>query len=178
MTQLYASTGQTVSAAPEPSDEHNGSTATPTAESAAPQPGLTPTLPEYTPKLEPTPAPNAPNPVVAAPQEKEPQNALTEKFTEAEWKALKAFRVSSSRLPIHRPQLRFKLFLQSNLPETFKEAFPDQEDAGTVPYKIWGVTINPLASQDARVSVVLMKFLRARYISLSFPRMHTNPYID
>ncbi|KAJ8590142.1 CRAL TRIO domain-containing protein [Rhizopogon salebrosus TDB-379] len=144
MTQLYEST-QTVSAAPEPSDEHNGSTATPTTEAAAPQPGLAPTLPEYTPKLEPTPAPNAPNPVVAAPQEKEPQNPLTEKFTEAEWKALKVFR--------------------SNLSETFKEAFPDQEDAGTVPYKMWSVTINPLAPQDARVSVVLMKFLRARNLN-------------
>jgi hypothetical protein len=177
MTQLYES-AQTVSAAPEPSDEHNGSTPTPTAEAAAPQPGPAPTLPEYTPKLEPTPAPNAPNPVVAAPQEKEPQNPLTEKFTEAEWKALKVFRVSSSRLPIHRPQAEFKLSLQSNLSETFKEAFPDQEDAGTVPYKMWSVTINPLAPQDARVSVVLMKFLRARYISLSFSRIHTNTYIN
>ncbi|KAG1850709.1 CRAL-TRIO domain-containing protein [Suillus subluteus] len=66
----------------------------------------------------------------------EPQNPLTEKFTEAEWKALKEFR--------------------STLPETFKEAFPEQDDAGSTSYNLWG---------DARVSVVLMKFLRARNLN-------------
>jgi hypothetical protein len=57
--------------------------------------------------------------------------------------------------------------LQSTLPETFKEAFPEQDDAGSTLYNLWGVTINPLNPKDARVSVVLMKFLRARCDSLS-----------
>jgi hypothetical protein len=83
----------TVSAIPEPSAEPSGST----AEAAAPQPDPTPTLPEHTTTPEPTPIPSAPNPVVAVPQDEEPQNPLTEKFTKAEWDALKEFRVSWSR---------------------------------------------------------------------------------
>jgi len=133
----------TVSATPEPSAEPSGST----AEAAAPQPDPTPTLPAHTTNPEPTPIPNAPNPVVAVPQDEEPQNPLTEKFTKAEWDALKEFR--------------------SNLSETFKEALPEQEDAGSMPYKMWGITINPLApAKDARVSVLLMKFLRARNLNV------------
>ncbi|KAG2150285.1 CRAL-TRIO domain-containing protein [Suillus bovinus] len=77
--------------------------------------------------------------------DKELQNPLTEKFTEAEWKALKEFR--------------------SIVPEAFKEAFPEQDDAGLTSYKLWGVTINPLKPRDARVSVLLMKFLRARNLN-------------
>ncbi|KAG1723836.1 CRAL TRIO domain-containing protein [Suillus paluster] len=116
------------------------------AAAAAPQPGATPTVLARTPGPEPTSALNAPNLIEAALEDdKEPQNLLTEKFTDAEWKALKEFR--------------------SNLSEIFKEAFPEQEDAGTTPYKLWGVTINPLIPKDARVSVVLMKFLRARNLN-------------
>ncbi|KAJ6527215.1 hypothetical protein DFH09DRAFT_1328179 [Mycena vulgaris] len=49
---------------------------------APPQPGATPAPPT----AEPIPAP------AAAPETPEPQNALTEKFTGYEWKALAEFR--------------------------------------------------------------------------------------
>ncbi|KAF8518948.1 CRAL-TRIO domain-containing protein [Hysterangium stoloniferum] len=75
----------------------------------------------------------------------EPQNALTKKFTDAEWNALKEFRTL--------------------IPDAFAEAFPDQADARTTPIKLWGITINPTQFDDARVSVVLMKFLRARHLN-------------
>jgi hypothetical protein len=90
------SPSQTISAVPEPSVEHSDPTTT--VEAAAPQPGPSPPLPEPTPNLEPTPTPNEPSSVEADIQDEEPQNLLTEKFTEAEWKALKEFRVSWSRL--------------------------------------------------------------------------------
>ena len=68
---------------------------------------------------------------------------------------------------------------QSSLSETFKEAFPEQDDAASKPYKMWGVSIDPLApAKDARVSVLLMKFLRARYASLSPSRMSANTDVD
>ncbi|KAI6126482.1 CRAL-TRIO domain-containing protein [Pisolithus croceorrhizus] len=77
----------------------------------------------------------------------EPQNALTKKFTTAEWNALRQFRAM--------------------LPATFAEAFPDKPDASSTPYVMWGVTINPTKpAEDARVSVVLMKFLRARNLNV------------
>ncbi|KAF8586320.1 CRAL/TRIO domain-containing protein [Ramaria rubella] len=76
----------------------------------------------------------------------EPQNALTRKFTDNEWKALKEFRF--------------------NLSSVFSEAFPDKSDANTSPIKLWGVVIDP-NKKDARVSVILMKFLRARYLSVT-----------
>ncbi|KAI5995430.1 CRAL-TRIO domain-containing protein [Pisolithus albus] len=75
----------------------------------------------------------------------EPQNALTKKFTAAEWSALRKFR--------------------SMLPATFTEAFPDRPDASSTSYVLWGVTIDPTKPKDARVSVVLMKFLRARNLN-------------
>ncbi|KAL4065966.1 CRAL-TRIO domain-containing protein [Scleroderma citrinum] len=96
-------------------------------------------------------APNAPLETAATPLsigediDVEPQNELTKKFTSAEWSALQTFR--------------------SRLPATFSEAFPDNPDAGSNPYTLWGVTINPTKSKDARVSVVLMKFLRARNLN-------------
>ncbi|KAL0955266.1 hypothetical protein HGRIS_004156 [Hohenbuehelia grisea] len=80
----------------------------------------------------------------------EPQNTLTKRFTEAEWKALKEFR---------------KL-----LPEIFTKAYDEKEDAATNPIKLWGVTIDPAGAEkprDARVSVVLVKFLRARNLNPS-----------
>ncbi|KAG1728091.1 CRAL-TRIO domain-containing protein [Suillus lakei] len=147
MTQIVDNeTVLAAATAPESPVEHGALTTTTTVEAAAPQPGATPTVLEDTPGPEPTPALNAPSAVEAALEDdKEPQNPLTEKFTEAEWKALKEFR--------------------STLPETFKEAFPEQEDAESTPYGLWGVTINPLKPKDARVSVVLMKFLRARNLN-------------
>lgn len=144
MTQIVD--GETALTAPESPVVHSALTATTTEEAAAPQSGATPTVLEDTPGPEPTPALNAPSAVEATLEDdKEPQNPLTEKFTEAEWKALKEFR--------------------STLHETFKEAFPEQDNAGSMSYKLWGVTINPLKPKDARVSVILMKFLRARSLN-------------
>lgn len=147
MTQIVDSeTVSTAATATKSSVEHSVLTATTTAEAAAPQPGATPTVQEDTPGPEPSPALSAPSPVEAALEDDtEPQNPLTEKFSEAEWEALKEFR--------------------SILPETFKEAFPEQDDAESTSYNLWGVTISPLKPKDARVSVVLMKFLRARNLN-------------
>ncbi|KAF8558171.1 CRAL/TRIO domain-containing protein [Imleria badia] len=77
----------------------------------------------------------------------EPQNALTSKFTPAEWTALNEFR--------------------SSLAQSFTDAFPDNPDAGSTPYTMWGVTIDPVNPRDARVSVLLMKFLRARNLDVT-----------
>ncbi|KAJ3732104.1 CRAL-TRIO domain-containing protein [Lentinula guzmanii] len=77
----------------------------------------------------------------------EPQNALTEKFTPKEWDALKAFR--------------------NEIPDALASAYPDKSDAKTAAINLWGVTIDPSNLLDARVSVVLMKFLRARNLSVS-----------
>jgi len=73
----------------------------------------------------------------------EPQNALTKKFTDDEWKALKEL----------RPRLL----------EAFAEAYPETKTASI---SLWGVTINANGPNDARASVVLVKFLRARNLSV------------
>ncbi|KAH0836536.1 CRAL-TRIO domain-containing protein [Lanmaoa asiatica] len=75
----------------------------------------------------------------------EPQNALTSKFTSTEWNALYEFR--------------------SLLSQSFVVAFPDNPDAGSTPYTMWGVTIDPVNPRNAQVSVLLMKFLRARNLN-------------
>ncbi|SJL03923.1 uncharacterized protein ARMOST_07280 [Armillaria ostoyae] len=81
---------------------------------------------------------------------KEPQNTLTEHFTTAEWNALKEFR--------------------KILPEIFAEGLPDKPDAKTTAITLWGVKIDPANPIDAKVSVVLMKFLRARNLSVNEAR--------
>ncbi|KAF6761489.1 CRAL-TRIO domain-containing protein [Ephemerocybe angulata] len=76
----------------------------------------------------------------------EPQNTLTSLFLEAEWKALKDFR--------------------AQLPEIFADAYPDKPNAKITPVTLWGISIDPTNPKaDARVSVVLMKFLRARNLN-------------
>ncbi|KAF9054487.1 CRAL-TRIO domain-containing protein [Panaeolus papilionaceus] len=76
----------------------------------------------------------------------EPQNPLTHRFTQAEWDALKKFR--------------------SQLPDMLADAYDDKPDARQTPITLWGVTIDPTnPTNDARVSVVLMKFLRARNLN-------------
>ncbi|KAL0059394.1 Non-classical phosphatidylinositol transfer protein (PITP) [Marasmius tenuissimus] len=77
----------------------------------------------------------------------EPQNPLTERFTQAEWAALKEFR--------------------TQLPDIFAKAYRDSEkpDAKTKPITMWGVTIDPKNPLNAKTSVVLMKFLRARNLN-------------
>ncbi|PPQ62876.1 hypothetical protein CVT24_006274 [Panaeolus cyanescens] len=76
----------------------------------------------------------------------EPQNSLTQRFTQAEWDVLKKFR--------------------SQLPDMLADAYDDKPDAGLTPISLWGVTIDPTnPTNDARVSVILMKFLRARNLN-------------
>ncbi|PSR76321.1 hypothetical protein PHLCEN_2v8553 [Hermanssonia centrifuga] len=93
-------------------------------------------------------------------QEEEPQNALTTKFTEEERTALKEFRASIFLSSLYRI---------TKLPEIFKAAYsPDDAAAEPNSITLWGVTIDPKhPAQDARVSVILMKFLRARELKVS-----------
>jgi hypothetical protein len=92
----------------------------------------------------------------------EPQNRLTEKFTEAEWKALKEFRVQYA--PSQTPHDLTYFLQQVQLPDIFADAYPKQPKARETPISLWGVTLDPANPQsDARVSVILMKFLRARW---------------
>ncbi|KAF8500523.1 CRAL-TRIO domain-containing protein [Gautieria morchelliformis] len=80
----------------------------------------------------------------------EPQNALTRKFSAAEWAAVKE--------------------LRGALSDVFKEAFPERADAGTAAVRMWGVELCPGRRDDARASVVLMKFLRARNLNVAEAR--------
>ncbi|KAF7370870.1 CRAL-TRIO domain-containing protein [Mycena sanguinolenta] len=113
---------------------------------APPQPGATPVASAPAPTAEPTPAPTntaTPTaPAAAEPEKPEPQNALTEKFTGYEWKALAEFR---------------KL-----VPDSLVKAY-EKPEAKTTAITLWGVRIDPNDLVDARTSVVLMKFLRARH---------------
>ncbi|KAH9931807.1 CRAL-TRIO domain-containing protein [Fomitopsis serialis] len=79
----------------------------------------------------------------------EPQNPLTRKFTDAEWAAVKE--------------------LRAQLPEIFTEAYTSKEDK-QAPITLWGVQIDPANPKDARVSVVLVKFLRARDLKVTEAR--------
>ncbi|KAF9461236.1 CRAL-TRIO domain-containing protein [Collybia nuda] len=76
----------------------------------------------------------------------EPQSTLTKLFTEAEWISLKEFR--------------------AQLSDIFADGHPDDPKARDIPITMWGVRIDPCNPIDARVSVVLMKFLRARNLSV------------
>ncbi|TFY80038.1 hypothetical protein EWM64_g3974 [Hericium alpestre] len=107
---------------------------------------------------EPAPAPKAaaeteakptetPAPTATKKEEEEPQNALTKKFTEQEWEALKEFR--------------------KELPEIFASAYDSKADAKTTAIQLWGVTIDPNGAKDARASVILMKWLRARNLNVA-----------
>ncbi|KAH9928788.1 CRAL-TRIO domain-containing protein [Amylocystis lapponica] len=91
-------------------------------------------------------APEAAEKPAPAAEAEEPQNALTKKFTDAEWKALKQ--------------------LRERLPSVFSEAYPDKAEATTAPITLWGVTISPTGPNDARASVILVKFLRARNLDV------------
>jgi len=73
--------------------------------------------------------------------EPEPQNELTKKFTDKEWAAIKEFRTA--------------------LPLLLEEAFPEESDARFQVVDMWGVKIDPGRVDDARVSVILLKFIRA-----------------
>ncbi|KDQ13018.1 hypothetical protein BOTBODRAFT_112040 [Botryobasidium botryosum FD-172 SS1] len=97
------------------------------------------------------PAQEAPKPLEEAPAEvkltveEEPQNDLTRKFTEAEWAKVKE--------------------LRTTLPLIFEEAFKGKENP-QAPVDLWGVNVDPARVDDARVSVILVKFLRARNLNV------------
>lgn len=78
-------------------------------------------------------------------QEAEPQNALTQKFTDTEWTALKEFRAS--------------------LKLVFDEAYSDS-DTKPVSINLWGIELAADAPKNAKASVILMKFLRARNLDI------------
>ncbi|KZS94624.1 CRAL/TRIO domain-containing protein [Sistotremastrum niveocremeum HHB9708] len=105
----------------------------------------------------PQPAPaEGPAPVVAeakvgaqpnsVPEQPEPQNALTQKFTEKEWAALRDFRAT--------------------LPQLLKDSYADEPSKVPTSVKLWGVELNLDGVKTAKESVVLMKFLRARNLSV------------
>jgi hypothetical protein len=100
--------------------------------------------------------------------DKEPQNALTQKFTDKEWAALKEFRVRAikSRSTRHFRHICRIFFFQSLLPDILEKAYDGREGSRTTSIVIWGVTLDPSGNKDARASVVLMKWLRARYVLL------------
>lgn len=51
---------------------------------------------------------------------------------------------------------------QPLLPEILEKAYDGKDGARTMPIVIWGVELDPNGKKDARASVVLMKWLRAR----------------
>ncbi|KAG2011423.1 SEC14 cytosolic factor [Coprinopsis cinerea AmutBmut pab1-1] len=108
------------------------------------EPGATPDAPAATATAAVAEAPKAEEKQPAS-EADEPQSTLTKRFTTAEWEALKKFR--------------------ADLPNIFEEAFPDRKDARTAVVTIWGVPLDPNGTKDARASVVLMKFLRARNLN-------------
>ncbi|KAJ7252470.1 CRAL/TRIO domain-containing protein [Mycena rebaudengoi] len=115
-------------------------------EPAPPQPGASPVAPSLpAATAEPTPAPASATPAPAASEKAEPQNALTEQFNGYEWKALAEFR--------------------KTIPNSLAKAYLEKPDAKTSAITLWGVRIDPTNLVDARVSVVLMKFLRARNLN-------------
>ncbi|KAF9269104.1 CRAL/TRIO domain-containing protein [Marasmius fiardii PR-910] len=111
-------------------------------EPAPPQSAAAPTT--TTPTVAPTSTAEKPQ---ETEQPVEPQNPLTKLFTQAEWAALKEFR--------------------EQLPEILKAAYNDKQDYKLGPVTLWGVKIDPANPLDAKTSVVLMKFLRARNLNPS-----------
>lgn len=53
--------------------------------------------------------------------------------------------------------------MQKLVPESLGKAYDEKPEAKTTAITLWGVRIDPNNLVDARTSVVLMKFLRARY---------------
>ncbi|RPD58931.1 CRAL/TRIO domain-containing protein [Lentinus tigrinus ALCF2SS1-7] len=87
---------------------------------------------------------NAESSIVKTEEGVEPQNALTEKFTEAEWKAVKE--------------------LRAELPSIFAKAYPDKSPAPTS-ITLWGVELS--TTPNAKASVILAKFARARSLNVA-----------
>ncbi|KAI8985734.1 CRAL-TRIO domain-containing protein [Trametes punicea] len=74
----------------------------------------------------------------------EPQNDLTRKFTDAEWKAVKE--------------------LRSRLPDVFAKAYPNASPAPSS-VTLWGVELS--TEPNAKASVILAKFVRARNLDVA-----------
>jgi hypothetical protein len=107
----------------------------------------------------------------------EPQNALTEKFTEEEWAALRELRVRAIiRIRFAPHVISGLILLQLSLPDIIEQANNGKEGAHMTPIVIWGVTLDPKGKKDARASVVLMKWLRARCVLLK-PIVHVLTYL-
>jgi hypothetical protein len=98
------------------------------------------------------------------PSSSEPQNAPTTLFTEQEWKVLKEHRVSQLIFPfIHSDHVINICSLQKNLPRIFSDVYhirPWHERVA--PIDLRGVAIDPCGPPYSRVSVLLVKFLRAQ----------------
>lgn len=93
--------------------------------------------------------------------ESEPQNPLTREFTEKEWQALREFRVCRFCRCSYRC-IDSLVSTKTRLPYIFETSFPEKPNK-LGPINLWGILIDPSnLVGDARVSVVLMKFLRAR----------------
>jgi len=73
--------------------------------------------------------------------EAEPQNELTRKFTEKDWVAVKELRTA--------------------LPLIIEDAVPKDPEGRFRVVDMWGVPLNPSKVDDARVSVILLKFIKA-----------------
>ena len=52
--------------------------------------------------------------------------------------------------------------IQNVLPDILEKAYEGKEGARNTSIVIWGVTLDPNGKKDARASVILMKWLRAR----------------
>lgn len=74
----------------------------------------------------------------------------------------------------HTTQL---ILVQSLLPDILEKAYDSKEGARTTPIVIWGVTLDPNGKKDARASVVLMKWLRARSVTLKHTVVHVLIYV-
>lgn len=100
----------------------------------------------------------------SAPEHPEPQNALSQKFTEKEWAALRDFRVNTFDLNYPIDGLTGGDDAQAALPQLLKDSYVDEPAKVLTSVKLWGVELNLDGVKTAKESVVLMKFLRARSV--------------
>lgn len=100
-----------------------------------------------------------------AEKDKEVHNSLTRHFTVAEWDALKMLRASSMEPLFAYVTILLNGFaLQGRLPEIHRLVYGTSNDK-TQTFTLWGVSVDVSRPEsDARVSVILMKFLRAKYV--------------
>ncbi|KAM5544274.1 hypothetical protein V8D89_001934 [Ganoderma adspersum] len=116
----------------------------PTPAAAAPEPTPAPVAEATAKPEDPKPAEPSVVAVLDKKEEDEPQNELTKKFTEDEWKAVKE--------------------LRAQLPSVFEKAYPDIKPTPSS-ITLWGVELSTTPS--AKGSVILAKFVRARTLVVS-----------